>query len=109
MDVDLRTLRRGAVAVVVVEVGCAVARVGRVDLDRRVPWSRAYIAVTMLSAVFEDGYGTLVRCHSGLEGLVMAEMEPTSLETLTMRAARARLTRGSIALVVATTPKTLVS
>ena len=71
--------------------------------------SLAYIAVTMLSAAFDAGYGTDVIVHSGLSGSVMDAMEPTSLDTFTIRAAGALRSSGSIALVTRTTPYTLVS
>ena len=45
----------------------------------------------------------------GPSGSVIDAIEPTSLETLTIRAAGARRSSGSIALVTATTPNTLVS
>ena len=64
----------------------------------------------MFSAVFEAGYGTDVeRCHSGPSGLVSDVIDPTSLDTLTIRGARDRRSSGSIALVTATTPNTFVS
>jgi hypothetical protein len=44
-----------------------------------------------------------------LAGSVIEVMEPTSLDTLTMRAAGARRSSGSIALVTMITPNTLVS
>src|ERR1700730_4460812 len=71
--------------------------------------SFAYIAVTMFSAVFDTGYGNDVRFHSGLFGLMVAEIEPTSVETLTIRAAGAFRRSGSIALVTVMTPRTFVS
>ena len=71
--------------------------------------SLAYIAVTMLSAALDAGYGTDVIVHSGLSGSVMDAMEPTSLDTFTIRAAGALRSSGSIALVTRTTPYTLVS
>src|SRR5215469_10270265 len=71
--------------------------------------SLAYIAVTMLSAVFEDGYGIDAIAAMGPSGSVIDAIEPTSLETLTIRAAGARRSSGSIALVTATTPNTFVS
>ena len=45
----------------------------------------------------------------GPSGSVMDVIEPTSLLTFTIRAAGARRSSGSIALVTATRPKTLVS
>src|SRR5260221_11819288 len=63
----------------------------------------------MLSAVLDEGYGTEAIAAIGPSGSVIEVIEPTSLETLTMRAAGARRSSGSIALVTATTPNTLVS
>src|SRR5262249_36623907 len=60
----------------------------------------------MLSAVFDDGYGTEAIIAIGPSGSVIDVIEPTSLDTLTIRPAGHT---GSIALVTATTPKTLVS
>src|SRR5258707_597393 len=71
--------------------------------------SLAYIAVTMLSAVLDEGYGTEAIAAIGPWESVIEVIEPTSLETLTMRAAGARRSSGSIALVTATTPNTFVS
>src|SRR5258707_14491345 len=71
--------------------------------------SLAYIAVTMLSAVLDEGYGTEAIAAIGPWGSVIEVIEPTSLETLTMRAAGARRSSGRIACVTATTPNTLVS
>src|SRR5215467_5699961 len=66
------------------------------------------MAVTMFSAVFDDGYGTDAIRAIGPPGSVVAVIDPTSLDTLTIRPAGARSSSGSIALVTATTPKTLV-
>ena len=71
--------------------------------------SLAYIAVTMFSAVFDDGYGTEAIPAIGPSGSVIEAIEPTSLDTLTIRPAAARSSSGSMALVTATTPNTLVS
>ena len=46
---------------------------------------------------------------SGPAGSLCEVIEPTSLDTLTIRAAGARRSSGSMALVTATTPKTLIS
>src|SRR3954451_1023046 len=71
--------------------------------------SLAYMAVTMFSAVLELGYGIVAKAHMGPSGSSIDWIEPTSLDTLTMRPAGARRSRGSSALVTATTPNTLVS
>ena len=64
----------------------------------------------MFSAAFDDGYCTEAGIWpSGWDGSLCAAIEPTSLDTLTMRAAGALRSSGSIALVTATTPKTLIS
>src|SRR5487761_473459 len=72
--------------------------------------SLAYMTVIMSSAALDDGYCTEAGIWlSGCAGSLCAVIEPTSLDTLTIRAAGARRSSGSIALVTATTPKTLIS
>ena len=72
--------------------------------------SLAYIAVTMFNAALDTGYGTDAGiAHIGLAWSQAKVIEPTSEETLTMRAPRARRSSGSIAFVTAMTPRTLVS
>src|ERR1700761_1942543 len=74
------------------------------------PSSLAYMTVIMLSAAFDDGYGTEAPIWaSGWDGSLCAVIEPTSLETLTIRAAGERRSSGSMALVTATVPNTLIS
>src|ERR1700730_11874539 len=74
------------------------------------PSSLAYMTVIMLSAALDDGYCTDAGTRtSGCAGTPSPEIERTSLETLTIRAAGARRSSGSMALVTATTPKTLIS
>src|ERR1700751_2916187 len=74
------------------------------------PSSLAYMTVTMVSAALDDGYDTEAPIWaSGCDGSLCAVIEPTSLETLTIRAAGERRSSGSIALVTATTPNTLIS
>jgi hypothetical protein len=64
----------------------------------------------MLSAALDDGYCAEAGIWlSGLAGSLCEVIEPTSLETLTIRAAGAWCNSGSMALVTATTPKTLIS
>src|SRR5215472_15146890 len=71
--------------------------------------SLAYMTVIMLSAALDDGYCTDGGRRSAWTGSLCAVIEPTSLDTLTIRAAGARRSSGSIALVTATTPKTVIS
>src|SRR5215471_13938974 len=72
--------------------------------------SLAYMTVIMLSAALDDGYWTEAGIWpSGWAGSPSAVIEPTSLDTFTIRAAGARRSNGSSALVTATTPKTLTS
>ncbi len=72
--------------------------------------SFAYMTVIMFSAAFDDGYCTEAGIWaSGWAGSLCIAIEPTSLDTLTIRAAGERRSSGSIALVTATTPKTLIS
>src|SRR5258708_35000754 len=72
--------------------------------------SLAYIAVTMFNAALDTGYGTDAGiAHIGLAWSETKVIEPTSEETFTMRALGARRSSGSIALVTAMTPRTLVS
>src|SRR3984885_8213211 len=72
--------------------------------------SLAYMTVIMSSAALDEGYcrGAVIGASGGA-GSYCAVIEPTSLDTLTIRAAGARRSSGSIALVTATTPKTLIS
>jgi hypothetical protein len=83
---DLGTLRRGAEPAVAVEIGRAVAGVRALTLTLVSRNSLAYTAVTMFSAVFEDGYGTEAIMAIGLPGSVVAVIEPSSLDTLTIPA-----------------------
>jgi hypothetical protein len=72
--------------------------------------SLAYIAVIMLTAALDDGYCAEAGIWlSGLAGSVCELIEPTSLDTLTIRAAGAWRSSGSIAFVTRTTPNTLIS
>ena len=52
---------------------------------------------------------TEVNVHSGLSGSVIEAMEPTSLDTFTIRGASALRSKGSSVLVTVTTAKTFVS
>ncbi len=72
--------------------------------------SRAYIAVTMFSAVFDDVYGRDGGIPAiGLSGAVCNPIEPTSLDTFTIRPDADRRSSGRNAFVTAITPNTLVS
>src|SRR3984885_14941675 len=72
--------------------------------------SLAYMTVIMSSAALDEGSCTAAGIWGGGgAGPLCAVIEPTALDTLTIRAAGARRSSGSIALVTATTPKTLIS
>lgn len=87
---DLRTMLAGTGPAAAVQVGRAVAGLAALILIGVSCSSLAYSAVTMLSAVSDDGYGRLDIAHNGLPGSVIPVIDPTSLETLTIRAAGAR-------------------
>jgi ribosomal protein S18 acetylase RimI-like enzyme len=62
--------------------------------------SLAYMTVIMLSAALDEGYCTDGgSCASGCAGSLSPVIEPTSLDTLTIRAAGARRSSGSIDLL----------